>query len=171
VVNAVTCAVELQRGIRDRNGDVPQDRRIQFRIGHQPGGRDRGRDDIYGDGVNVAARLEGVRGPGGIRNLHSVRDQIGNRLDLVSRTRRAEAQEHREADSRYNVSIEQVAVRTAKAVPQHGRTPSIAVLPFNNMTAIRTRVFSDGITEDLIPIYRSFRAFCGGAAIRIHLQE
>jgi adenylate cyclase len=83
VVNAVTCAVELQRGIRDRNADVPQDRRIQFRIGINLGDVIVEGDDIYGDGVNVAARLEGVARPGGIAISHSVRDQIGNRLDLV----------------------------------------------------------------------------------------
>ena len=100
VVNAVACATEVQRGDRERNTDVPQNRRIQFRIGVNLGDVIVEGDDIYGDGVNVAARLESVADPGGIAISQSVRDHIGNRLDLLSRTGRAEAQEHREADSR-----------------------------------------------------------------------
>jgi len=76
VVNAVACAVELQRGIRKRNVDLPQDRRIQFRIGINLGDVIVEGEDIYGDGVNVAARLEGVARPGGIAISHSVRDQM-----------------------------------------------------------------------------------------------
>ena len=74
VVNAVACAVELQCGIRERNADVPQDRRIQFRVGINLGDVIVDGDDIYGDGVNVAARLESVAPSGGITVSQSVRD-------------------------------------------------------------------------------------------------
>src|SRR5215203_736124 len=83
VVNAVTCAAEMQRAIQDRNSGVPQDRRIQFRIGVNVGDVIVQGDDIFGDGVNVAARLESIAAPGGIAISGPVRDHVGNRLDLT----------------------------------------------------------------------------------------
>jgi len=83
VVSAVACAAEVQRGMRKRNIDVPQDRRLEFRIGVNLGDVIIENDDIFGDGVNVAARLESIAAPGGITISHSVRDHVGNRLDLV----------------------------------------------------------------------------------------
>src|SRR5438477_6272869 len=83
VVNAVACAAEVQRGMRDRNADVPQDRRIEFRIGVNLGDVIVEGEDIFGDGVNVAARLEGIVKAGGIAISGCVRDQMGNRLALV----------------------------------------------------------------------------------------
>src|SRR5438067_1627239 len=83
VVNAVACAAEMQHGMRDRNAGVPQDRRIEFRIGVNLGDVIVEGEDIFGDGVNVAARLEGIAKPGGITISGSVRDHVGNRLDLA----------------------------------------------------------------------------------------
>src|SRR5438045_7156043 len=83
VVNAVACAAELQRGIRKRNAGAPQDKRIQFRIGVNVGDVIVQGEDIFGDGVNVAARLESIATPGGITISGPVRDHIGNRLDLA----------------------------------------------------------------------------------------
>ncbi len=83
VVNAVACAAEIQRGMRERNAEVPQDRRIEFRIGVNLGDIIVEEDDIFGDGVNVAARLEGIAKPGGIAVSGTVRDHIGNKLDLA----------------------------------------------------------------------------------------
>ena len=83
VVSAVECACSVQREMRGRNADVPQDRRIEFRIGVNLGDVIVDDDDIFGDGVNVAARLEGVAKPGGIAVSSAVRDNIGNKLDLV----------------------------------------------------------------------------------------
>src|SRR5881394_2178733 len=82
VVNAVACAAELQRGMRERDAGVPQDQRIEFRIGVNLGDVIVEGEDIFGDGVNVAARLESIAEPGGITISGSVRDQVGNRLDL-----------------------------------------------------------------------------------------
>ena len=98
VVNAVACAADIQRGMRERNADVPEDRRIEFRIGINLGDIIVEDDDIFGDGVNVAARLESIAEPGGIAISGSVRDQ--RRQPARSRLRghgRADAEEHRAA--------------------------------------------------------------------------
>ena len=83
VVNAVACAAEIQRKMRERNADVPDDRRIEFRIGVNLGDIIVEENDIYGEGVNVAARIESVAKPGGIAVSGSVRDNVGSRLDLA----------------------------------------------------------------------------------------
>src|ERR1700746_273820 len=82
VVDAVRCAVEVQREMAERNADVPPDRRIEFRMGINVGDIIRDGRDIYGDGVNVAARLEALAQPGGICVSRSVRDQVRDKLEL-----------------------------------------------------------------------------------------
>jgi len=78
VVSAVACAAEVQRAMRDRNAAVPRDERIEFRIGVSLGDVMVEGDDIYGDGVNIAARLERLSKPGGIAISQTVRDHVGN---------------------------------------------------------------------------------------------
>ena len=79
IVDAVRCAVAVQRGMAERNAGVPQKRRIEFRVGINLGDIIHDEKDIFGDGVNVAARLEGLAEPGGICISRSVRDaHIGN---------------------------------------------------------------------------------------------
>jgi TolB-like protein/class 3 adenylate cyclase/Flp pilus assembly protein TadD len=80
VVDAVRCAVEIQRSMVDRNAKEPEDKRITFRIGVNLGDVIADGDDIYGDGVNIAARLEALAEPGGICISRTVRDHIGDRL-------------------------------------------------------------------------------------------
>jgi adenylate cyclase len=80
VVDAVRCAVEVQRGMIDRDPELPDDRRIRFRIGVNLGDVIVEKDDIFGDGVNVAARLEGWAPSGGMCVSGTVRDHIGDRL-------------------------------------------------------------------------------------------
>lgn len=82
VVNALTCAVEVQRDLEARNKDLPEDRKLRFRIGLNIGEVMVDRDDIYGDGVNIAARLEGLAKPGGICISERVYEQVENKLDL-----------------------------------------------------------------------------------------
>ena len=80
VVDAVRCAAEVQRAMADRNADTPEDKRITFRVGINLGDVIAEPDDIYGDGVNVAARLEALAEPGGICVSRVVRDQIRDKL-------------------------------------------------------------------------------------------
>jgi adenylate cyclase len=80
VVAAVRCAAELQRGMADRNADIPDDKRIAFRIGINLGDVIVEKHDIFGDGVNVAARLEALAEPGGICISRVVRDQVRDKV-------------------------------------------------------------------------------------------
>jgi adenylate cyclase len=82
VVDAVRCAVEVQRGMAERNASTPPEKRIEFRIGINLGDVIAEEHDIFGDGVNVAARLEALAEPGGICVSRVVRDQVRDRLDL-----------------------------------------------------------------------------------------
>jgi adenylate cyclase len=86
VVDAVRCAVEVQRGMADREPGVPEARRIRFRIGINLGDVIAEEHDIFGDGVNVTARLEALAEPGGICVSRVVRDQVRDKLDVVPRT-------------------------------------------------------------------------------------
>ena len=81
-VDAVRCAVEIQRGMAARNADLPFDKRVDFRAGINVGDIIIQADDIFGDGVNIAARLEGIAEPGGICVSRTVYEQIGTRLDI-----------------------------------------------------------------------------------------
>ena len=83
VVDAVRCAVEVQRAMAERNAEVPSDRRIEFRMGINLGDIIRDGRDIYGDGVNVAARLEALAEPGGICVSRVVRDQVRDKLGFA----------------------------------------------------------------------------------------
>ena len=82
VVDAVRCALDVQRGMAERNADVPQEKRIEFRIGINVGDIMIDRGDIFGDGVNVAARLEGLAEPGGICVSGRVQEDVRGKLDI-----------------------------------------------------------------------------------------
>ena len=82
VVDAMSAAVAIQNELKTRNEDVPDERKVQFRIGVNLGDVIEDRDDIYGDGVNVAARLESLAEPGGVCISDAVRSAIGKKLNL-----------------------------------------------------------------------------------------
>jgi class 3 adenylate cyclase len=100
VVDAVRCAAETQRAMIDRNTDIPADKRISFRMGINLGDVIVEPKDIFGDGVNIAARLEALAEPGGICISRVVRDQVRDKLPYVRGHGRAASQEHRKAGAR-----------------------------------------------------------------------
>jgi len=158
VVDAVRCAAELQRAMLDREAGIPDDRRIRFRIGINLGDVIVEDGDIFGDGVNVAARLEALAEPGGICISRTARDQIRDRLpyqfeDLGEQNVKNIARPVRV----YALHSEAIAALAAASVPpasisQSGIAPrlSIVVLPFANLSADPEQQYlADGITEDL----------------------
>jgi adenylate cyclase len=154
VVAAVECASSIQNGMREHNDELPQDRRIDLRIGINLGDVIAQDGDIYGDGVNLAARIEGAARPGRIAVSQSVRDHVGNRLDLDFEDRG----EHELKNIDRPIRIFEIAVREEghASAKQHetsaeAEKPSIAILPFTNMSGdAEQEYFSDGITEDII---------------------
>jgi adenylate cyclase len=146
VVSAVSCAVEIQTAMRARVAESP----IQFRIGINLGDVIVEGDDIYGDGVNVAARLESVAQPGGIAVSQSVRDHVGNRLAIEFEDRGEQQLKNIEKAVRvYDVLLDE-PITPEMPVARRDK-PSIAVLPFTNMSGDpEQEYFSDGITEDII---------------------
>jgi len=146
VVNAVSCATEIQTAMRARTAESA----IQFRIGVNLGDVIAEGDDIYGDGVNVAARLESVAQPGGIAVSQSVCDHVGNRLSVTFEDRGEQQLKNIEKPIRvYDVLLDEPIGAEMSAATRD--KPSIAVLPFNNMSGDpEQEYFSDGITEDII---------------------
>lgn len=158
VVDAVRCAVDIQRGMVERNVDVPADRRIEFRIGINVGDIISDDNDIYGDGVNVAARLEALAEPGGICVSRNVHDQVRDKLsfgfeDLGEQSIKNIARPigvHRVSLAE---SVTDTTVKTTTSALElaASQRPSIAVLPFANMSGDpEQEYFADGIAEDII---------------------
>jgi TolB-like protein/class 3 adenylate cyclase/Flp pilus assembly protein TadD len=159
VVDAVRCAAEVQRGMIDREREVPEERRIWFRIGINLGDVIAEEHDIFGDGVNIAARLEALAEPGGICISRVVRDQVRDRLDYTFEDMGEQEVKNIARPVRvYALRPEAVADLPSATVPhavsisQTAAAPrlSIVVLPFTNLSDDREQqYFADGITEDL----------------------
>ena len=149
VVSAVACAVDIQSAMRTRNASTA-DARIEFRIGVNLGDIIVEEGDIFGDGVNLAARLESIAPVGGIAVSQSVRDHVGKRLDLAFEDMGERRLKNIEAPIRvYSISVARPSSDGAASAGQE--RPSIAVLPFVNMSGDpEQEYFSDGITEDII---------------------
>src|SRR6266550_1614570 len=146
VVDAVRCAAEIQRRMVDR---VPDDRRIKFRIGVNLGDVIADGDDIFGDGVNVAARLEGLAEPGGICISRVVRDQVRDRLEIAFDDL-GEQQVKNIARPVHVYRVHLGAATPAKAPLPLPDKPSLAVLPFQNMTGdAEQEYFVDGMVEEI----------------------
>jgi TolB-like protein/Tfp pilus assembly protein PilF len=156
-VDAVACSVVLQEGMEAANAGLPEDRRIVLRIGINLGDVMIEGSDLYGDGVNIAARLEGIAEPGGILISGSAYDQVKNKID--------QAFEDLGPQSLKNIAdplrVYRVRQSRSSIIPPELRPPdkpSIAVLPFTNMSGDpEQQYFSDGITEDILTELQRFR--------------
>ena len=159
VVDAVRCAVEVQREITERNADVLPDRRIELRMGINVGDIIKDGRDIYGDGVNIAARLEALAEPGGICVSRVVRDQVRDKLAFSFE----DMGEQQVKNIARPVRVHRIVIGE-EACPSEPPTetstkpplalpdkPSIAVLPFQNMSGDpEQEYFADGMVEEII---------------------
>jgi adenylate cyclase len=158
VIDAARCALDVQSGMPMRNEGVPEDRHIKFRIGLHVGDMIIEGDDVYGDGVNIAARLEGLASPGGIACSAAVQNHIGNKLEIAFIDEGEKAVKNIAQPLHvYSISLARNGdghgAPMAAASKPHPRAakPSVAILPFANMSSdAEQEFFSDGITEDLI---------------------
>ena len=163
-VDAARCAVEVQRGMADENTEIPQAKRIEFRIGIHLGDIIIDDNDIFGDGVNIAARLESIAVPGGISISRAVHDQVRDRINVCFDDKGEIALKNiarpvqvfaisGAKESKTTVSPES---KPALALPDK---PSIAVLPFTNMSGDPEQdYFADGMVDDIITALSHFKA-------------
>jgi TolB-like protein/class 3 adenylate cyclase len=156
VVDAVRYAVKTQAAITQHNAVLPEEKRISFRVGINLGDVIVDGDDIHGDGVNVAARLEGIADPGGIYISSAVHDQVKNRIEAVFED--LGEREVKNIDEPLHVwrwhneasAAPRPATKTPEPLPLPDK-PSIAVLPFKNMSGdVEQEYFADGMVEEII---------------------
>ena len=165
VVEAVRCAVEIQQDMAGREAGLPDEQRIRLRIGVNLGDIIVEGSDIYGDGVNVAARLEGLAEPGGICISGKVYEEVGNKLptafeDLGEQEVKnipEPVRVYRWTDAAADTIPGMAGAEGALPLPDK---PSIAVLPFVNMSGdAEQEYFADGLTEDIITELSRFQTF------------
>jgi TolB-like protein/class 3 adenylate cyclase len=167
-VDAARCAVEVQRGRGMENAGVPNDLRIEFRIGIHVGDIIIDDNDIFGDGVNIAARLEGIAEPGGVCISDDAQRQIRGKVDIAFEDMGPQnlkniTEPMRAWRLRINASAPAAAsikppVETIQTLALPDK-PSIAVLPFTNMSGDPEQdYFADGIAEDIITALSHFKA-------------
>ena len=157
-IDAARCAFEIQKEMAERNSVIPEDRRLEFRIGINVGDIIVDEGDIYGDGVNIAARVESLASPGGICLSEGAYQQIKGKLTLNA-TDMGEQQLKNIAEPVrvYSVQLTDAPARPILALPDR---PSIAVLPFQNMSGDpEQEYFADGITENITTALSRLRSF------------
>ena len=161
VLDALRCAVDVQREIAGRDADTPSDRRIELRIGIHQGDIVVEDGDILGDGVNVAARLEALAHPGGIYVSARVQEDAAGRLDLAF----ADLGDQTLKNIARPIRVYRVGSHKASAAPSQAPLPlpdkpSIAVLPFQNISGDpEQEVFADGMVEDITTALSKLRWF------------
>jgi TolB-like protein/cytochrome c-type biogenesis protein CcmH/NrfG len=167
VVDAVACAVAIQGGMVARNADVPEDKRIIFRIGINIGDIIIDEADIHGDGVNIAARLEALSDPGGICISAAAHDQVLGKLQVAFEDLGEQALKNIARPLRvYRLGKPALTGQPLAATPDDRPTlalpdkPSIAVLPFQNMSGDpEQEYFADGMVEEIITALSKLRWF------------
>ena len=162
-VDAVQCAVEIQRALALRNADIPEDQKLILRIGISQGDVIVDGEDLYGNGVNVAARMEGLAEAGGICISGNVQEHIGNSLDVALEDLGEQAVKNIDRPVRcYRIAVSLMAspseeIDTARPLSERA---SIAVLPFANISGDpEQEYFADGIADDIITGLSRFRWF------------
>ncbi len=162
-VNAVEHAVEVQHEMAARNAGLPDDRRIEFRIGINVGDVIAEDGDIFGDGVNIAARLEALSETGGVRIAGNVYDQVKNKTECafedmgLQQVKNIEDPVHT-----YRVILQgsEAAIGSDATAAAVLSRPALAVLPFTNLSGDpEQEYFADGLTEDIITALCAWRAF------------
>jgi TolB-like protein len=158
VVNGMRCALDVQRGMAERNVDLPRDRRIEFRVGMHVGDIIIAHNDIYGDDVNVAARLERLADPGGIRVSGRVHEDVQGKINVAFED--VGEQQLKNIDKPVPV----YRARPSGAAASSSLTlrlpdkPSIAVLPFQNISGDPEQdYFADGVVEEITTALSRFR--------------
>jgi adenylate cyclase len=151
VVDALRCAVEIQRDMRARNADVPEEKRIKFRFGLNVGDIIIDGGDIYGDGVNIASRLEGIAEAGGICVSARVYEDVRGKVDVTFE----DCGEQPLKNIAWPVRVYRVRFRTEAESTRLALTlpekPSVAVMPFANLSSDREQdFFADAMTEEII---------------------
>jgi adenylate cyclase len=158
VVDAVRCAVDIQRGMATKNTNVPSDRRIELRVGINVGDVVVDGDDLLGDGVNIAARLEGIAEVGGICISETAYQQVRDKLELTFTDAGLQTLKNIARPVRaYRLQFDGAVRNASLALPLPDK-PSIAVLPFENMSGDPEQAyFTDGVVEDVITALSHFK--------------
>jgi adenylate cyclase len=167
VVDAVRCAVEIQRGMAERNIDVPQVKRIEFRIGIHVGDIIIADDDIFGDGVNIAVRLEGIAEPGGICISDDAHRQVRGKVESTLEDMGSQSLKNIAEPMRvWRIQKNSVSALVSPAYPSSGHAalplpdgPSIAILPFQNMSGDPDQdYFADGMVDEITTALSRFKS-------------
>jgi TolB-like protein/class 3 adenylate cyclase len=160
VVNAVQCAVAIQSKMAERNAVTERERWMQFRIGINIGDVVYDETRIYGDGINVAARLEGIAEPSGICISGKVYEEINGKIDLAYQDiGEQQLKNIARPVQAYRISLDNIMPTATGALALPDK-PSIAVLPFTNLSGdIEQEYFADGIAEDIITALARVRQF------------
>ena len=167
VVDAVRCADEIQRGMAEQNTDVPQDKRIEFRIGIHAGYMIIADDDIFGDGVNIAVRLEGIAEPGGICISDDAHRQVRGKVDITFQDTGSQSLKNIAEPMRvWRVPNGGAVPPVPNRLPVDDAEPlalpdkpSIAVLPFQNMSGDPDQdYFADGMVDEITTALSRFKS-------------
>ena len=162
-VDAVRCAIEVQAGMNRRNGEMPPDVRLDFRVGVHVGDIIIDDNDIFGDGVNIAARLEGIAEPGAICISDDAHRQVRGKIDVAFHDMGPQALKNiAEPIRAWRIRVDgapDVPEPPAGSLPALPDKPSIAVLPFQNMSGdSEQEYFADGMVEDIITALSRFKS-------------